>query len=408
MNIKVDINLAAVQIMWLFLIMKITLVGQSVWMIFELTGCMLCTIYVITNIKYVPRNALMLVIALAMSYLVSTFVNREYNGPWITYTGVEFTWKIILYFTVSWIAINKRGSKNIAKASWNCLMLYWVPSIITVFAQGRNVIDNANNVYFIGNKFNVAYLNVVMLCLLLFLNNERKENFSRSFVLKINSKKIGVFLFYAMIVFIDYYMRAYTGLFMILFILILAILSRCLQFRIAKKWSGFLNFIGKPLIVTISVVASGLVAIILEAIMNIPTIGAYLASIGKTGNILSRTLIYKNLAEIIERKPLIGYGYGSAIVSRYFGPNAQNGLAQVMIYTGILGTYLMLLITFYCCKAGGQSKGSQSAAFLYAIYAFILSATVEITYGGTFFILLAFYCACGWEKKLIRGGDMYE
>ena len=407
MNIKVDINLAAVQIMWLFLMMKITLVGQSVWMIFELTGCMLCTIYVITNIKYVPRNALMLVIALAISYLVSTLVNREYNGPWITYTGVEFTWKIILYFTVSWIAIKKRGSNNIAKASWNCLMLYWVPSIITVFAQGRNVIDNANNVYFIGNKFNVAYLNVVMLCLLLFLNNERKENCSRSFVLKINSKKIGVFLFYAMIVFIDYYMKAYTGLFMILFILILAILSRYLQFRIAKKWSGFLKFMGKPLIVTISVVASGLVAIILEAIMNIPTIGAYLASIGKTGNILSRTLIYKNLAEIIERKPLIGYGYGSAIVSRYFGPNAQNGLAQVMIYTGILGTFLMLLITFYCCKAGRQSKGSQSAAFLYAIYAFILSATVEITYGGTFFILLAFYCACGWEKKLSRG-DMYE
>lgn len=407
MNIKVDIDLAAVQIMWLFLMMEITLVDQSVWMIVELTGCMLCTIYVITNIKYVPRNALMLVIALAMSYLVSTLVNREYNGPWITYTGVEFTWKIILYFTVSWIAIKKRGSNNIAKASWNCLMLYWVPSIITVFAQGRNVIDNANNVYFIGNKFNVAYLNVVMLCLLLFLNNERKENCSRSFVLKINSKKIGVFLFYAMIVFIDYYMKAYTGLFMILFILILAILSRYLQFRIAKKWSGFLNFIGKPLIVTISVVASGLVAIILEAIMNIPTIGAYLASIGKTGNILSRTLIYKNLAEIIERKPLIGYGYGSAIVSRYFGPNAQNGLAQVMIYTGILGTFLMLLITFYCCKAGRQSKGSQSAAFLYAIYAFILSATVEITYGGTFFILLAFYCACGWEKKLSRG-DMYE
>lgn len=403
MNIKVDIDLAAVQIMWLFLMMEITLVDQSVWMIVELTGCMLCTIYVITNIKYVPRNALMLVIALAMSYLVSTLVNREYNGPWITYTGVEFTWKIILYFTVSWIAIKKRGSNNIAKASWNCLMLYWVPSIITVFAQGRNVIDNANNVYFIGNKFNVAYLNVVMLCLLLFLNNERKENCSRSFVLKINSKKIGVFLFYAMIVFIDYYMKAYTGLFMILFILILAILSRYLQFRIAKKWSGFLNFIGKPLIVTISVVASGLVAIILEAIMNIPTIGAYLASIGKTGNILSRTLIYKNLAEIIERKPLIGYGYGSAIVSRYFGPNAQNGLAQVMIYTGILGTFLMLLITFYCCKAGRQSKGSQSAAFLYAIYAFILSATVEITYGGTFFILLAFYCACGWEKKLSRG-----
>lgn len=408
MNTKVDINLAAVQIMWLFLMMRITLVDQSIWMLIELTGCMLCTIYAIANIKYIPQKALLLVIMFTLSYLVSTLVNREYNGPWVTYTGIKFAWKIVLYFTIPWIAIRKRGSNKIAKVSWNCLMLYWIPSIITVLFQGQNVIDNANNVYFIGNKFNVAYLNVVMLCLLLFINKEKSENHSNCLVLKISSKKIKIFLFYAIIVFIDYYMRAYTGLFMVLFILILAILSRYLQFRIAKKWSGFLNFISKPLVVNISVVASGLVAIILEVIMNIPTIGAYLASIGKTGNILSRTLIYKNLAEIIERKPLIGYGYGSAIVSRHFGPNAQNGLAQVMIYTGILGTLLMLLITFYCCKSGGvQSKGSQSSVFLYAIYAFILSATVEITFGGNFFILLAFYCACGWEKKLSRG-DMYE
>lgn len=404
---KIDKNLAIIQIMWLSLLMRITIVNQSIWLVVELVGVILCLTYTFTNLKYFRKKALLLVMLFTAAYLLSSLLNRSYNGRLTTYTGFIFACKVFIYFAVPWIAIGKKGSKRVVQASWNCLMFYWIPSIITVFAQGRNVIDNANDVYFIGNKFNVAYLNVVMLCLLLFLNNERKENCSRSFVLKINSKKIGVFLFYAMIVFIDYYMKAYTGLFMILFILILAILSRYLQFRIAKKWSGFLNFIGKPLIVTISVVASGLVAIILEAIMNIPTIGAYLASIGKTGNILSRTLIYKNLAEIIERKPLIGYGYGSAIVSRYFGPNAQNGLAQVMIYTGILGTFLMLLITFYCCKAGGQSKGSQSAAFLYAIYAFILSATVEITYGGTFFILLAFYCACGWEKRLSRG-DIYE
>lgn len=405
---KIDKNLAIIQIMWLSLLMRITIINQNIWLVVEIVGVILCLTYTFTNLKYLKKNGLLLVMLFAAAYLISSLLNRSYNGRLTTYTGFIFSCKVFIYFAVPWIAIRKKGCRRIVQASWNCLMLYWVPSIITVFVQGRNVIDNANNVYFIGNKFNVAYLNVVMLCLLLFLNNEKKENHSHGLVLKISSKKNKVFLFYAIIVFIDYYMKAYTGLFMILFILILAILSRYLQFRIAKKWSGFVNFIGKPLVVTISVVASGLVAIILEAIMNMPTIGAYLASIGKTGNILSRTLIYKNLAEIIERRPWIGYGYGSAIVSRYFGPNAQNGLAQVMIYTGILGTFLMLLMTFYCCKAGGgQSKGSQSAAFLYAIYAFILSATVEITYGGTFFILLAFYCAYGWEKKLNRG-DMYE
>lgn len=45
------------------------------------------------------------------------------------------------------------------------------------------------------------------------------------------------------------------------------------------------------------------------------------------------------------------------------------------------------------------NKGSQSMAFLYEIYAFILSATVKITYGGIVFILLVYYCTCGWKKK---------
>ena len=125
------------------------------------------------------------VVIAAPAYLLSSLLNRSYNGRLTTYTGFIFACNVFIYFAVPWIAIGKKGSKRVVQASWNCLMFYWIPSIITVFAQGRNVIDNANNVYFIGNKFNVAYLNVVMLCLLLFLNNERKENCSRSFVLKI-------------------------------------------------------------------------------------------------------------------------------------------------------------------------------------------------------------------------------
>ena len=110
-------------------------------------------------------------------------------------------------------------------------------------------------------------------------------------------------------------------------------------------------------------------------------------------------MIYKNLGEIISKKPWIGYGYGTAVVSRYFGPNAQNGLAQVAIQAGITGVVLMLLITYHCGKMGKDS-GGRTAPFLFGVYAFILSATVEITLGGSFLILLAFYCVCGWERKV--------
>lgn len=395
---KVDTNLVVVQIMWLFLLMRITVVNENIWMVIELAGCVLCTVYVATNVKYIKKDALLLVALFACSYLISSLINRPYNGPYITYTGVKFAWKTIIYFTVPWISIKKRGSKKVAQASWNCLMLYWIPTVITVLVQGRDVVDNANNTYFIGNKFNVAYLNVIMLCLYLYLTREKLQHRTSRLTLKFNRKKVGIFLFYITIIYLAFFMKAYTGLFMILFILILALLSRILQFKFNNRWNGFFNFISKPFVMIASVLLSGIVTIILEAIMNIPTVASYLKVIGKTGNILSRTLIYKNLIDIISKKPWIGYGYSSAIVSQYFGPNAQNGLAQLIIYIGVFGAVLMLAMTFYCGKCG-QKNSVVSAPLLFSIYAFILSATVEITYGGFFFILLAFYSACGWEEK---------
>lgn len=402
---EIDINLAAIQIMWLFLLVRITVISQNIWMIIELTGCALCTLYVITNINYIKKGALLLIILFACSYLVSSLINRSYNGQYITYTGVKFAWKLLLYFTVPWICIQKRGSKKVAQASWNCLMLYWIPTVITVVVQGKDVVDNASNVYFIGNKFNVSYLNVIMLCLYLYLTKEKVNR--QSSYLKLNRKKVGILLFYCIILYLAFFMKAYTGLFMILFILILTVLSRTLRFKCSNRWNGFFCFINKPFVMTLAVVLSGVVIFILNTIMNIPIVASYLESIGKIGNIFSRTLIYENLIEIISKKQWIGYGYGSAIVSQYFGPNAQNGLAQVLIYTGLIGGLLLLAVTFYCGRCGQNNRGS-SAALLFSIYAFILSATVEITYSGFYFVLLAFYSACGWEEKSTEAKKLNE
>lgn len=398
-KIKLDTNLVAVQIMWLFLLMRITPIEQNIWIVIELMGCMFCTLYVIANIKYIKKNAFLLVALFACLYLISSLVNRPYNGLYITLIGVKFAWKIIIYFTVPWISIKKRGSKKVAYASWNCLMLYWIPTVITVLVQGRNVLDNANNIYFIGNKFNVAYLNAIMLCLYLYLTREENEYQSCRMTLKLNRNKVGIFLFYSIMIFLSFFMKAYTGLFMILFILILALFSRILQFKFYNKWNSFFSFISKPAVMVVSVILSGIVTIILEVLMNLPTVALYLKFIGKTGNIVSRTLIYKNLMNIISQKPWIGYGYSSAIVSKYFGPNAQNGMAQLIIYVGVFGAAIMLAMTYYCSKCG-RKNNNLSAPFLFSIYAFILSATVEITYGGIFFVLLAFYSSCGWEEKV--------
>lgn len=393
-------NYLAVQIMWLTLFLRITGVNEITWLLIELIGCLFCTGYVIKNIKYINKSILIRGGVLTLSYLISSVVNRPYNGLYVTFSGVIYACKILLYITVPWISSVKKGSRKIAKVSWDCLLLYWVPSALTVLIHGRNVVDNANNIYFIGNKFNVAYLNVILLCLNLYLmrqvNNEQQRFV---FSLKIRRSSVLTISFYFLIIYLDLYMKAYTGLFMIIFILLLSFISGAFKFKINKRWIGFLTFISSPIVLVASVIFSGIVTIALDAIMNIPTVATYLVTIGKTGNILSRTLIYKNLGEIISKRPWIGYGYGTAVVSQYFGPNAQNGLAQVAIHAGIIGVLLMLLITFYCGKMGND-PGGKTAPFLFGVYAFILSATVEITLGGSFLILLAFYCVSGWERKV--------
>lgn len=221
---KLDINYFAVQIMWLALFLRITAVNEITWLLIELMGCLFCTGYVIKNIKCINRSTLIWGGVLAFSYLISSAVNRQYNGLYVTFSGVIYAWKMILYIAVPWISVNKRGSRKIAKVSRDCLLLYWVPSVITVLIQGRNVVDNANNIYFIGNKFNVAYLNVILLCFNLYLmrrdNNERQR-----FVLSLKIRHSSVLngLFYFLIIYLDLYMKAYTGLFMIIFVLLLSL-----------------------------------------------------------------------------------------------------------------------------------------------------------------------------------------
>ena len=164
-------------------------------------------------------------------------------------------------------------------------MLYWIPTVITVVVQGKDVVDNASNVYFIGNKFNVSYLNVIMLCLYLYLTKEKVNR--QSSYLKLNRKKVGILLFYCIILYLAFFMKAYTGLFMILFILILTVLSRTLRFKCSNRWNGFFCFINKPFVMTLAVVLSGVVIFILNTIMNIPIVASYLESIGKIGNSFS-------------------------------------------------------------------------------------------------------------------------
>ena len=68
------------------------------------------------------------------------------------------------------------------------------------------------------------------------------------------------------------------------------------------------------------------------------------------------------------KKPIIGYGLQPDIFRNMFGyGNAQNGLMEIVIESGILGSVLYFLALYY---AGRKANGEEK---LYSIYLYVIS-----------------------------------
>ena len=115
--------------------------------------------------------------------------------------------------------------------------------------------------------------------------------------------------------------------------------------------------------------------------------------LGRSLNLTGRTQIYDSLGFIVQMSPYVGWGYGSPVVSEVVGyGNAQNGLMELLVRYGIVGTvgFLMVLVVLLPSfrndapiKDSGFAKGC--IGMLYGMFAVSL---VEIPFGGTVFYLI--------------------
>ena len=102
---------------------------------------------------------------------------------------------------------------------------------------------------------------------------------------------------------------------------------------------------------------------------------------------------------------LIGNGHNSNIVGSWYmdaygsiAPNAQNGLINIFVQYGLIGTVLFLIMVFYSYKNVSKLYSKKSDWLMYWIYAFAFAGIVEICYGTHLFLLLVIrlaYNYCG-------------
>lgn len=103
--------------------------------------------------------------------------------------------------------------------------------------------------------------------------------------------------------------------------------------------------------------------------------------LGEDLTLSGRLNIYAALVGLLKDCPLWGYGIGNShvfTIMNGIGPNAQNGLFNLMLEVGILGCISFLLMIFMLLKLSRENKFSYPIICL--MYTMLILSSVEITF----------------------------
>lgn len=115
--------------------------------------------------------------------------------------------------------------------------------------------------------------------------------------------------------------------------------------------------------------------------------------LGRSLNLTGRTQIYDSLSYIVQMSPYVGWGYGSPVVSEVVGyGNAQNGVMELLVRYGIVGTIGFLLVIIVLLPSRKKMASISDSGFVKGcvaiLYGMFVVSLVEIPFGGTMFYLM--------------------
>ena len=395
MHLKINKN-SLVVFLLIFAVIRMMLLPGNYSYLIQYSCIFLCLIFLLSKIKKNKTNVQIWIFLYAFWCMLSSYLN--YGLGYRFNYSIVYSLIVILIFNIIPIVVENLGFRKFINITFYALSFLVIISSITVLFQDR-IDAGQTNPFFVGNKFNVAYLQIIYCCIcgLKFLKTKNGFSF-----------KIYYWIVYFYSIWQCWYTYSTTGL----FILILnGIYILYINWKATIKSNVFpklklIRTMRKPIVLLLCIVFSGLTVLIFGSILNIPFVSTFIDKIEETGTLNARMRIYSVvITNLFGNHLLIGNGHNSNIVGSWYmdaygsiAPNAQNGLINIFVQYGLIGTVLFLIMVFYSYKNVSKVYSKKSDWLMYWIYAFAFAGIVEICYGTHLFLLLVIrlaYNYCG-------------
>ena len=220
--------------------------------------------------------------------------------------------------------------------------------------------------YFLGNKFNVAYMHVILLAFYLLKNNLDSSLQSEEYP----KKGFYALLFLSLIV--DILINCFTG--------IVGLFSFLLFYIFMEK-----NWRLRTIIWTLLFIGSSLVPMFYLQILNSNFYQYFVIDkLGRSITMTGRMNVYEQIPQIMFNHWQWGYGYGtsySVVEGLIEMPNTQNGTLEIILQGGIWTTIVFFCFILFLVI---MSRNRYVFPIISLVCMFTLVSAFEITYSVTF------------------------
>lgn len=281
----------------------------------------------------------------------------------------------LLFFILYFEYLNRFNQGQIFfKYIFIFLFLFVLISDINGFVYESDGIDG----YLAGNKFYVCYLNIFFVTIYL-LRLGKKEM----------TKKQKMFV--RIVLFITFLLSIKTKcttmiIGTMVFYYLIFIFNKCKRFLLYKPYfylSGLFIFD-----ILFFLFVSWILQFSIVQYVIVDVLGEDLTLTGRVG-------MYSRLGHVLDECPLYGFGLGNSHMTTVMygvGDNAQNGLLNLFIEIGILGTVFYFLMMLLLLVHAKNNKNSYS--LICFVYMMLVVSSIEVTFTTYFTAMIILLILC--------------
>lgn len=327
--------------------------------------------------------ALLVAYGIALSY--STLVNTS-SFTWVLSAIMEVVNYIAIIYVYTRIGCNLQGIQKLIVTIVKALfVILFINDLLMIFLPYN--LSDPNEMYLVGNKFQVSFLHALQLTLLYTLHES--EYFTRDKIMDM------LWLVYSFV--ISMVVHCTTGIIVYSVIVVLKIIPKWTRVLIEKPYT----FIAALSIENILIWGS--IAIFKHPIVRMIVVDVF----HKSPNMTGRDNMYAVTMKLVQEQPWFGYGHNTVIYKELFGyGNAQNGLFHIITQAGIIGAVIYFLAISLCLI--NKNKNEYSYNLYIYVFAMVVGSAVEINLSKLFllgvFILYAinkadFQVLCKYNQR---------